>query len=126
PLDLFPTELLDGILVQKTWSPDLPAQFGGGTVLLRSREVPREFFFRAKGTLGYADGTSGRTGPRYRGGARDWLGVDDGARAMPDSLANAIEGGFLRPQSPTNPDGATPEQLQAWGRDLAALGYGTD
>lgn len=126
PLDLFPTELLDGILVQKTWSPDLPGQFGGGTVLLRSREVPREFFFRAKGTLGYVDGTTGETGQRYRGGARDWLGYDDGAREMPDSLTEATAGGFLRPQSPTNPDGATPEQLQTWGRDLAALGYGVN
>lgn len=126
PLDLFPTELLEGILVQKTWSPDLPAQFGGGTVLLRTRPVPREFFFRAKGTLGYVDGTTGKAGQRYAGGARDWLGVDDGAREMPDSLAGAIADGFLRPQSPTNPDGATPEQLQAWGRDLAALGHRID
>ena len=30
PLDLFPTSALSGILVQKTYSPNLPGEFGGG------------------------------------------------------------------------------------------------
>src|SRR5690606_8609749 len=29
PLDLFPNELLDGIVVQKSYSPDMPGEFGG-------------------------------------------------------------------------------------------------
>lgn len=127
PLDLFPTELLDGILVQKSYTPELPGEFGGGTVQLRTREVPRSFFFRAAAGLGWIDGTTGDKGLRYRGGGEDWLGHDDGSRAMPGELAAAISGGrFLRPQSGTNPDGATPQQLQDWGRDLAAAGYGID
>lgn len=127
PLDLFPVDLLDGILVQKSYSPELPGEFGGGTVQLRTREVPRSFFFRAAGGLGFVDGTTGESGLRYRGGAMDWTGVDDGARAMPDGLAEAIGGGrFLRPQSDARPDGATPAQLQDWGRDLATAGRGLD
>lgn len=127
PLDLFPTELLDGILVQKSYTPELPGEFGGGAVQLRTRDVPRSFFFRAAAGLGYVDGTSGEDGLRYRGGAMDWTGDDDGTRAMPAGLAAAIDGGrFLRPQSGTNPNGATPEQLQGWGRDLAAAGYGIE
>lgn len=125
PLDLFPTELLDGVLVQKSYSPDMPGEFGGGTVQLRTREVPRNGFFRVQGTMGYVDGTTGESGLRYRGGAGDWTGYDDGARAMPGSLAEAISGGrFLRPRSSANPDGATPEQLATYGRDLAAGGFG--
>lgn len=125
PLDLFPTELLDGIIVQKSYGPGLPGEFGGGSVVLRTREVPTKFFFRAKGTIGYADGTSFEDGLRYDGGNRDWTGRDDGDRAMPDDLAEAISGGrFLRPQSATNPSGATPEQLQSYGRGVAAAGYG--
>ncbi|MBN8728839.1 MAG: TonB-dependent receptor [Xanthomonadales bacterium] len=125
PLDLFPTELLDGVIVQKSYSPDMPGEFGGGTVGLRTREIPGRFFFRAAGTLGYADGTTGEDGLRYRGGDRDWTGRDDGQREMPASLAGAIAGGgYLRPRSSSNPDGATPEQLQAYGRDLASAGFG--
>jgi TonB-dependent receptor len=125
PLDLFPTELLDGIIVQKSYGPGLPGEFGGGSVVLRTREVPRSFFFRARGTLGATDGTTFGNGLRYDGGEEDWTGRDDGSRAMPDGLAAAIAGGdYLRPQSLANPDGATPPQLQAWGRDLANTGYG--
>ncbi|HRY01112.1 MAG TPA: carboxypeptidase regulatory-like domain-containing protein, partial [Xanthomonadaceae bacterium] len=36
PLDLFPTEILSGIVVQKTYSADMPAEFGGGTIQLRT------------------------------------------------------------------------------------------
>src|SRR5690606_11173728 len=108
PLDLFPTELLDGVVVQKSYGPGLPGEFGGGSVVLRTREVPTRFFFRAKGTLGWSDGTTFEDGLRYDGGDSDWTGRDDGNREMPSGLADAISGGrFLRPQSPANPGGAT-------------------
>lgn len=124
PLDLFPTELLDGIIVQKTYSPNLPGEFGGGAVLLRTREAPQQPFFRIQGTLGYTVGTTFQDGLTYRGGDSDWTGSDDGTRDLPDSLAAAIDGGsYLRPASANNPDGATPEELQDYGRDLAASGY---
>ena len=125
PLDLFPNELLDGIVVQKSYSPDMPGEFGGGTVQLRTREVPRAPFFRVQGTLGYNDGTTFEDGLRYDGGGRDWTGYDDGTRELPGSLAGAIaNGSYLRPQSINNPDGATPAELQTYGRDLAGSGFG--
>lgn len=40
PLDLFPSATLDAVVVQKTWTPDLPGEFGGGALQLRSRRVP--------------------------------------------------------------------------------------
>ena len=125
PLDLFPTELLDGVVVQKSYGPGLPGEFGGGSVVLRTSEVPHKFFFRAKGTLGYSDGTTFEDGLRYDGGTQDWTGRDDGNREMPAALANAIDGGrVLRPQSASNPDGATPAELQDYGQGLAGAGYG--
>lgn len=124
PLDLFPNELLSGIVVQKSYSPDMPGEFAGGTVQLRTREVPTRFFFRTAGSIGYVDGTTGKDGPRYRGGESDWTGYDDGARELPASLAAATkDGAYLRPRTTLNPNGATPDQLQAYGRDLAAGGY---
>ncbi len=126
PLDLFPNELLDGIVVQKSYSPDMPGEFGGGTVLLRTREIPRDPIFRVQGTLGYTDGTTFKDGLRYDGGDSDWLGVDDGSRDLPGSLSSAIaDGSYLRPQSANNPGGATPDQLQSYGRDLAQSGFST-
>lgn len=110
PLDLFPTDVLSGIVVQKTYSADMPAEFGGGTIQLRTRGVPEAFLFRVSGTVGYADGTTGDDGLRYAGGARDWTGRDDGSRAAPD--------GLLDPRLPSDP-----AALQAMGQSLAAQGY---
>ncbi|WP_423928397.1 TonB-dependent receptor domain-containing protein [Dokdonella sp.] len=125
PLDLFPTELLDGIIVQKTYSPNLPGEFGGGAVILRTREAPQKPFFRIQGTIGYTAGTTFQDGLSYEGGDSDWTGSDDGTRALPGSLEAAISGGnYLRPASANNPGGATPEQLQQYGQDLAESGFG--
>ena len=122
PLDLFPTEILEGIVVQKTFSPEMPGEFGGGTIQLRTKTFPEAFFMRLQGTLGYAQGTSFEDGLRYEGGDRDWTGFDDGSRALPDSLAEATAGGtFLRERSPFNPQGATSQEIERFGEDLAGV-----
>jgi hypothetical protein len=110
PLDLFPTEVLQGIVVQKTYSADMPGEFGGGTIQLRTRGVPESFLLRASATVGHADGTTGEQGLRYDGGRRDWLGRDDGSRYVGSV--------FGTDRLPTDP-----AALQQAGRDLAGLGY---
>ena len=123
PLDLFPTELLEGVVIQKSYSAELPGEFGGGTVQLRTRGVPAGFVAKLGLGLGYDDASSA-DGLGYAGGNRDWTGFDDGARALPDALASAIaDGTILRPASPTNPGGFTPTQLEGFGESLAAQGY---
>jgi len=42
PLDIFPTSVVQSITIQKSYSADLPASFGGGTVLIKSRDVPKK------------------------------------------------------------------------------------
>ncbi len=114
PLDLFPTEILSGIVVQKTYGVDMPGEFGGGTVQLRTRGVPESFLLRASGTIGYVDGATGEDGALYRGGSRDWTGRDDGARAAPPGLLSFDPSQTLPPQ-----------ELADLGRALAAKGYDT-
>ncbi|MEM7055195.1 MAG: carboxypeptidase regulatory-like domain-containing protein, partial [Pseudomonadota bacterium] len=45
PLDLFPTGVIRSILVQKGYSPNMPGDFGGGVVEIRTRGIPDEDFF---------------------------------------------------------------------------------
>ena len=111
PLDLFPTDVLSGILVQKTYSADMPGEFGGGTIQMRTRGVPESFLLRVQGTLGYADGTTGEDGLRSRGGGRDWLGRDDGFRSAPEGL-------FVRPLPPRGSS-----ELAGLGAGLADKGF---
>jgi outer membrane receptor protein involved in Fe transport len=124
PLDLFPTDILEGIVVQKTYSPEMPGEFGGGTVQLRLKAIPTRGFAKFSATLGFLDGTTGEEGLGYDGGGRDWTGRDDGTRDLPEDLADFTRGGrFLRARSPLNADGATPQQLEQFGEGLARGGY---
>src|SRR5687768_6161902 len=40
PLDLFPASIIESVLVQKTFSPQYPAEFAGGTIQIRTKVVP--------------------------------------------------------------------------------------
>jgi outer membrane receptor for Fe3+-dicitrate len=42
PLDIFPTDIIQSMEIQKTYASDLPGTFGGGTVLITTRDIPEE------------------------------------------------------------------------------------
>ena len=60
PLDIFPTAIVESLRVQKAWSPDLPANFGGGNVDIRTRSIPDGFLFQFEVGTGYNDLNSRR------------------------------------------------------------------
>lgn len=90
PLDLFPAEIIDALEVQKGYSPEAPAAFGGGNVDIRTRSIPSRPTVNIEiGSGVNSDGS--RTGHTYNGGRRDGLGRDDGTRAFPRALKSALE-----------------------------------
>lgn len=120
PLDLFPANILESLLVQKTFSPWVPGDFGGGTIELRTLGMPEARFFSAGFGLEYLDGTSLDDGLRYDGGGSDWTGYDNGTRALPDSMCAALcDGAELVPASPFLPGGFTVEEIEGFGEDLS-------
>jgi hypothetical protein len=82
PLDVFPTSIVQSLRVQKAWSADLPANFGGGSVDIRTKGVPDGFNFKLEFGSGYNTLSGGKDGLTYAGGGDDWLGTDDGTRAL--------------------------------------------
>ena len=88
PLDLFPTSILESVLVQKTYSPEFSAEFGGGLVEMRTKSVPDQGFLDISGSFSVDSETSLRNGLLYDGGDTDWLGFDDGIRNTPDILGS--------------------------------------
>ena len=127
PLDLFPTEILQGVVVQKTFSADMPGEFGGGTVQLRTKGFPESPLFKVSVGSAWIDGTTGKQGLREFGSGSDVSGYDDGSRALPGALDDLRRRGiFLRPRSPANPNGLTPAELEAVGEDLASGRYDID
>ncbi|MEO0601494.1 MAG: TonB-dependent receptor, partial [Myxococcota bacterium] len=97
PLDLFPTGVLAGIEVQKSYSADLPAAFGAGLIDLQTRGVPEEGFFDLDVSTNLNSVSAFGNGLTYPGGSLDFFGFDDGTRALPEPIraANA-ELGDLR------------------------------
>ncbi|MFW6193819.1 MAG: TonB-dependent receptor domain-containing protein, partial [Gemmatimonadota bacterium] len=93
PLDLFPAGFLESVTTQKTYSPDLPGEFSGGQVDLEVRDFPSELTFEAE--IGMAVNTRSQFSDgflSYRGGGLDFLGVDDGARALPGAVVSELGG----------------------------------
>lgn len=83
PLDLFPTKILENVLVQKTYSVEYPGEFGGGIVDLRTLNIPSESFLKLSVSGSYNSETTGQDGLTHDGGGTDFLGFDDGTRKLP-------------------------------------------
>ena len=85
--DLFPASLIESILTSKTFTPDKPADFTGGLVEINTIEFPSKFIFELSTSSSYNSVTTGKNFLTYSGGAKDWLGFDDGARALPTPIS---------------------------------------
>lgn len=97
PLDLFPSSLLDEVVASKTYTPDMPATFGGGGVNLTTKDFPTrsEISFSASGS--YNSAFTGNSRLAYEGGEQEFagfldLGVDDGSRDLPAELTDPAWG----------------------------------
>ena len=85
PLDLFPSSIIESLSVQKSYSPSMPAHFGGGNVDIRLKSIPSTFVFNIAGNVGGSSENS-NNGLTYEGGGDDWYGLDDGTRQAPKAL----------------------------------------
>ena len=91
PLDLFPTQIIESSVVQKTYSADMPGEFGGGIIEINTKAVPSERILDISFSSGYNDATSLDDGLLYDGGKDDKYGYDDGTRDFPQFIKNAIK-----------------------------------
>ena len=90
-IDIFPTAVLDNVMVYKTFSPNLYGDFTGGVVDIQTKDFPGEK------TTSFSLGLSMIPGVQfnddfilYQGSATDWLGFDNGLRALPFSKDTEI------------------------------------
>ncbi|WP_171438250.1 TonB-dependent receptor domain-containing protein [Corallococcus exercitus] len=87
PLDLFPTSLLANLNVVKSYTPDLPGTFGGGTLLIETNTYPSQFEFKPRLTLGGDTVTTFRDrNSQAQGGFGETLGFASSDRGLPDAL----------------------------------------
>jgi outer membrane receptor protein involved in Fe transport len=84
--DIFPSNMLDNIIINKTASPDLPGEFAGGVVQINTKSVPDKDFQSISIGSGYNTVTTFKEGKTYKGSPTDWLGFDDGTRDLPSAI----------------------------------------
>ena len=82
PLDIFPTNVLSNVLVQKTFSPEFPGEFGGGVIGVETATLPDDRFLTISIGGSFDTVTTGNNGLTYDGSDTDWLGYDDGLRDL--------------------------------------------
>jgi hypothetical protein len=83
-LDIFPTSIIDNIIVHKSFSAELPADFTGGVIDIGIKDFPDQ----KKGNIFVSGGYNPDFHFRsdylnYGGGSTDFLGFDDGTRKIP-------------------------------------------
>lgn len=86
PLDILPTNVLSDVIVQKTFSPEYPGEFGGGVIGIETAGLPDGPFLSLSFSGGVDTASTGVSGLTYDGSDTDWLGFDDGLRDLPGPL----------------------------------------
>lgn len=83
-LDIFPTNIIDNILVMKSFTADLPSDFTGGVIDIQTKEFPDEKLANISVGFGYNPSMHFNDDYlTYKGGDTDFLGFDDGTRDIP-------------------------------------------
>ena len=85
-MDIFPTNVIDNILVYKTFTPNLPGDFTGGMVDVKTMDFPTSKYVNFSGSLGYDTKTHFRDDfVLYNGSKADAVALGSQSRALPFS-----------------------------------------
>ena len=119
PMDIFPASLLASLQTVKTFSPDQPGGFAGGSVQVFTKDFPEELTMSLSMSSGFNTQATGEDGLTYPGGNLDFLGFDDGSRDLPGIVQNRAADLPIRERGRFTPLGFTPEEIQEFGQSFS-------
>ncbi len=111
--DIFPAAIVENIIVNKTFIPEYSAEWAGGLIQVNTRDIPSKGFFNLQFGTNFNTNTIGKDFHSYAGGKTDWLGIDDGSRALPDNFPTKNSFGLL-----------SGDEKTAFGKTIAAKSWG--
>lgn len=83
-MDIFPTSIIENMVVNKSFVADLPADFTGGIIDIALKNFPDHKQTNISISAGYNPNYHfNKNYLTYTGGKTDFLGFDDGTRAIP-------------------------------------------
>ncbi len=79
-LDIFPASLVDNVLISKTASPDVPADWAGAYLSIETKDYPEKLAVNIETTIGYNTQSTFNEVVSSNRSKTDWLGYDNGVR----------------------------------------------
>ena len=89
--DLIPAAMIDNIIINKAFVPEYPGEWAGGLIQVNTKDIPSKNFFNVQAGTGFNAQTNGKKFYKDQSGKTDWLGFDDGTRALPASYTRKAE-----------------------------------
>ncbi len=90
--DIIPSSQLDNLTIVKTPSPEYPADYSGGFIMIQTKEIPGENSFEASLGGNWNDVTSLQPFLSAKESATDFLGFDGGLRSMKGGINAPLNG----------------------------------
>ena len=81
--DLFPSQIIDNIIINKAFVPELPGEWAGGLIQVNTKDIPTKNFFNIQFGTSSNSLITGKDFFKDQSGKTDWLGLDDGSRSLP-------------------------------------------
>lgn len=101
PLDLFPSGLLDNIVTRKTFTPDQPGNYTGGSVNIGTKSYPESFTLSLSSSVSHNTQVGiGDEFLTYEGGSAGTFAMNGDRHALPEELED--------------PDAEIPNIAEAW------------
>ncbi len=119
PMDIFPASLLASLQTVKTFSPDQPGGFAGGSVQVFTKDFPEALTMSLSLSTGFNTQATGTDGLTYPGGNLDFLGFDDGSRKLPELIEEKADEIPIREQGRFTTTGFTHDEIQKFGRSFS-------
>ncbi len=79
-LDLFPSSLIDNIIITKTARPDLPGDWAGAYLSIETKDYPDSIALNFETSIGYNQQSTFKDVVSSERSSTDWLGYDNGLR----------------------------------------------
>ncbi len=120
-MDLFPTNMIENMVVYKTFSPELPGSFTGGFVNIETKDFPDEFTMQLSGSLGYnSNATFNADVLTHDLGDKHWLAYAPDSRSLPAIAEPGIVDISFSNQNRAN---LLDQQTKAFNQDFSADTY---
>lgn len=100
--DILPSSMIDNIIINKAFIPELPGEWAGGLVQVNTKDIPTRNFFNVQIGTGFNTQTIGKVFYEYKGSNTDWLGYDNGLRGLPSNLPGKAEFAQLTQEEKTS------------------------